>query len=107
MTDDEADRLVHGFAEWANDEPSWRALALVGSWARGAARDDSDLDLLVLSDRLETWAASNAWLRTVVAELGFNDATAALEIYGVAKSWRVWLGPRIELELTLRPSKLG
>ena len=103
MTNDEADRLLHGFAEWTNLEPSWRALALVGSWARGAARDDSDLDLLVLTDRLESWTASDTWLRTIVTALGYRGAIAGLEVYGVAKSWRVWLGPRVELELALAP----
>src|SRR5690242_18324634 len=101
MTRDEADRLLQGFAEWAADEPSWRGLALVGSWARGAARPDSDLDLLALTDRLDHWAGSDAWLRALVADLGFAAAAPTLEVYGVARSWRVGLGPGVELEVTL------
>jgi uncharacterized protein len=103
MTSDEADRLIYGLAEAAKLEPSWRALAVVGSWARGTASHNSDLDLLVLSDRIETWVASDAWLRTAVTALGFDCTSAALEDYGVAKSWRAWLAPNVELELTLAP----
>jgi hypothetical protein len=108
MTRDEADRLLQGFAGWASDEPSWRGLALIGSWARGAARPDSDLDLLALTDRLDDWAAGDAWLRALVADLGFAAEAPALEVYGVARSWRVGLGPGVELEVTLAaPSWAG
>ncbi len=103
MTSDDAKRLIDGFAERAGLEPSWRGMAVVGSWARGAARDDSDLDLLVLTDCIEDWIVDGAWLRTVVAGLGFDCTAAALEDYGVAKSWRAWLAGHGEFELTLAP----
>lgn len=82
MTRNEAGRLIDGFAEQTRREPSWRALAVVGSWARGTARDDSDLDFLILTDRIGEWSADDAWLRTMVTALGFECTTAALEAYG-------------------------
>ena len=57
LTQDEANQLQKGFVAWTEAEPSWRALALVGSWARGVAREDSDLDLVVLTDQPASWTA--------------------------------------------------
>ena len=39
------------FVAWA----SAQAMALVGSYARGAAKDDSDIDLVILTDRPQTY----------------------------------------------------
>jgi hypothetical protein len=101
MTPDQADRLQKGLAGWAGHERSWRGLAVVGSWARGAARDDSDLDLMALVDDLGRWTADDGWLRDLLGRIGFTVAASGLEVYGVARSWRVWLGPGVELELGL------
>lgn len=101
MTKDEADRLLRGFAEWARQEPSWRALAVVGSWARGAAREDSDLDLLALTTELDAWTTDDARVRGLLFELGFVEGALTLEVHGVARSWRAQLGANVELEITL------
>lgn len=37
------------------------AIALVGSWARDAGRDNSDLDLVVLTDRPDIALSSDGW----------------------------------------------
>jgi len=76
-------------------------LALVGSRARGAAREDSDLDLVALTDRLDTWAADATWLRDVIGRLGHEAASLHPEVHGVARTWRVWLSFGGELEITL------
>jgi hypothetical protein len=73
----------------------------VGSWASGAARDDSDLDLMALTDQLDRWTANDIWLREIVARLGFGATTLDREVYGAARSWRVWIGQTVELELTI------
>lgn len=101
MTEEEAARLQHGFADWALNESSWRALALVGSWARGAERPDSDLDLVAVTTQLDRWACHDGWLRELIARLGFVLLAVESETHGVAKSWRAWLGCGVELELTL------
>ena len=100
MTHDEADQLQRGFVAFAEAESSWRALALLGSWARGAAREDSDLDLIALVDRLAPWTTDDVWLRGVVGRLGLQPSLFSLEVHGVARSWRVLFGPGVELEIT-------
>ena len=45
----EIKQMIAAAIAWAHAEPTVRALALVGSWSRGTAGPDSDLDLIVLS----------------------------------------------------------
>ena len=100
MTPEDADRLIAAFTAWTDAQPTCRALAIAGSWARGAARPDSDLDLIVLTDDLPRWTTGPDWLETLDPwpdGLVFTDAV--LETHGVARSWRIWLGGA-ELELT-------
>ena len=100
MTLEEADRLQTGLKAWAAAHTSCRALALVGSWARDAARAYSDLDLCVLTDRLDLWTVDDAWLRDLLVELGFATVSLELERCGVARSWRARLTCGAELEIT-------
>jgi len=99
MTPDDARRLQDGLAAWARIEPGCRALAVVGSWARGAARPGSDLDFMMLATDRDRWAADDDWLRRVLRGIGFPFARTAQEAYGVTRAWRAWPGPQIELEL--------
>ncbi len=45
---------------WAAGRPDVRAVGLAGSWARGTAGPDSDVDLVVLADRPDAYAGT-AW----------------------------------------------
>ncbi|PPB50356.1 nucleotidyltransferase [Arthrobacter pityocampae] len=49
-----AHRIIGDVAAWAAQEDKVRALALVGSYARGAERMANDVDLVVLSDTPES-----------------------------------------------------
>ena len=100
MTRDEAERLQAGLSAWVEEQPSCRALALVGSWARGAARTDSDLDLCVLTDQLDRWTSDDTWLRDLLVRSDFAPAALGLEVHGVARSWRARLISGAELEIT-------
>jgi predicted nucleotidyltransferase len=101
MTPDEADALQACLAGWAEGEPACRALALVGSWARGDAREGSDLDLIALVDDLAPWIADAGWLVEALEPIGRPVESVGFEVYGVARSWRIRLGSGAELELTL------
>ena len=47
---------------WASGSHDITALGLVGSWARGAERMSSDIDLVVLTTSPEFYLESEAWL---------------------------------------------
>jgi len=47
--------------EWARDRADLRAVALVGSWARGTARADSDVDIVLLTETPSAYLDDAAW----------------------------------------------
>jgi uncharacterized protein len=93
------DQVLEPIAAWARPRPDILGLAVVGSWARGAAGPDSDIDLMLLvpdpeafrSDRL--WPVEIPWGKGRVT--GWHDAQ-----YGIAWSRHVKLEPPCEIEFT-------
>jgi hypothetical protein len=70
-----------------------QGIALVGSYARGAARDDSDIDLVILTDQPQKYLDEMQWVeRFGVAE------RHQTEDYGKLISLRVWYRDRYEVE---------
>jgi hypothetical protein len=57
----EVDHLVADLTSWAQSRSDVQALALVGSYARGAPRIASDVDLVVIAEAYERLAADPAW----------------------------------------------
>lgn len=49
--------------EWAEHQLDVEAVAIVGSWAHGVARMDSDLDLVVLCAEPALYLGDSAWSR--------------------------------------------
>ena len=87
---------------WAIAQPKIRAVTLVGSHARGAARRDSDIDLVLLVTDPHGFRANTAWVeqidwRTIdTLPNKWED-----EDYGVVWSRHVWLkADRGQVELT-------
>ncbi len=95
------DRIVQTIVAWARTETKVRAIALVGSHARGTARADSDIDLVVLTDAPEFFRADTSWLDAI----GWSHVAARPlkwrdEEYGVLWSRRLWLEQdRFEVEI--------
>jgi RimJ/RimL family protein N-acetyltransferase len=58
---DEVEALLSHVAEWARDRPDLVAVAMVGSRARGTARPDSDLDLVLLSHEPARYIEQEDW----------------------------------------------
>ncbi len=54
--------FINIFVEWASAQPDVQAIALVGSYARGAARVDSDVDLVILTDQPQKYLEEITWL---------------------------------------------
>jgi uncharacterized protein len=58
----EVNDLLERVVGWARARPDVRALAMVGSWARGAERMDSDVDLVVVIDDVAPYVSGEAWI---------------------------------------------
>jgi predicted nucleotidyltransferase len=86
--------LLSKVCAWAERRPEVRAVLLVGSHARGEARPDSDVDLVILADHPRALVDPAAWARV----LG-PIARSAAEEWGPVTSLRVFLadGPEVEL----------
>ena len=66
------EQLLGRVAAWAAAQPDLVAVAVVGSQARGTARGDSDLDLVLLSWDPERYVQGEDWAR----ELGAGEVAA-------------------------------
>jgi len=93
--------LTRIIAAWAADKPTCRAVAIVGSFARGQAKPGSDLDLLILTTSPDRYGSSLEWLAaTGLAAAGYRIRAAERARYGRAFSWHIELEREGLLELT-------
>ena len=88
--------IVAPIVSWASRRPDIRGLALVGSWARRAARRDSDIDLVLLVNEPKAFR-SRDWLDDIQWHAGcvvhWHDAD-----YGAAWSRHLQLSAAREIE---------
>jgi predicted nucleotidyltransferase len=101
MSPESAEILTSLVTRWVAAQPDLLSLALAGSWARGNARPQSDLDLLIMTTDQERYRQDGEWLSAI----GFEDAgypivSRTSAQYGVAWSWHLYLEPDAEVELT-------
>lgn len=89
-------KLLEAVVGWAEAETSIVGVALVGSHARGAARPDSDVDLMVLARDLAPYLENVAWL-----ERFGNVASYETENWGPVTSLRVFYKAGLEVEFSL------
>jgi predicted nucleotidyltransferase len=84
---------------WVEDEPGIVALALVGSYARDAAREDSDIDLILIAEDPGGLLADQSW-----PEQFGEIRQKQVEDYGKVISLRVFYahGPEVEFGLAGR-----
>lgn len=54
--------FLNAFVEWTSAQADVQGIALVGSYARGQARDDSDIDLVLLTDQPHQYLADLSWI---------------------------------------------
>ncbi len=84
---------------WASTQPDIKAVALVGSYAREAATETSDIDLVMLVDDPQRYLQNTDWL----TQFGAIDQQQ-IEDYGMVTSLRVWYTNGYEVEYGLTTS---
>ncbi|HUV88802.1 MAG TPA: nucleotidyltransferase domain-containing protein [Anaerolineae bacterium] len=93
MSVDSVNRFLDEFAAWAAAQPDIVAVALVGSYARNAATETSDIDLVIIASQPETYLQDVAWTRR------FGQVRRQqVEDYGKVTSIRVWYADGHEVE---------
>lgn len=98
------DSIVSAVAGWALHREDTRAMALIGSWARGDAHQTSDIDLLLLSDCAHEYRRRQEWITEIDFEsTGYRVASLQDTSYGVVWSCHIALLPPGKVELTFAP----
>ncbi|VVC75429.1 hypothetical protein AQUSIP_07190 [Aquicella siphonis] len=69
---------------WAKQNNEIIGIALVGSYARNQAKEDSDIDLVILSCKPEKYLSNNEWLKKFGKCINIKR-----ENYGAVTSWHV------------------
>ena len=78
--------VLQRFCNWARAETAIEGVLLVGSHARGTARSDSDVDLIVLTNYSDEYVGRAGWLQHCGQVLRY-----AVEDYGAIQSVRAYL----------------
>ncbi len=85
--------MIEAVRRWAERRDDIRALALVGSYARGDARADSDIDLVLLCSDPAGYIRQMGWVST------FGDVVRSqVEDWGKVQSVRVLYRTGTEVE---------
>jgi predicted nucleotidyltransferase len=100
MTMDEVDKFLQEFTAWAVTRLDIQAVGLVGSQARGNARVDSDVDLVIVADNPAVYLRDMDWTN----RFGFVDRQQ-MENYGIVQSLRVWYLHGLEVEYGLTDAR--
>jgi predicted nucleotidyltransferase len=80
-------------SDWAAHQPTIAAVALVGSHARGEARPDSDIDVVLLCEEPHAFLAHTSWIHY------FGEVERChTEEWGVVTSLRVYYTEGLEVE---------
>lgn len=85
--------FIEDFMRWSKKRKDIRAVALVGSYAREAATESSDVDLVIIAEKPQEYITNTEWIRV------FGKAIAQkVEDYGKLTSLRVWYESGLEIE---------
>ena len=87
------ENFLKDFTTWASSQSTIQGVALVGSYARNAAKETSDVDLVILASHPEQLLQSATWIN-LFGEVSRQQT----EEYGVLTSIRVWYSDGREIE---------
>jgi predicted nucleotidyltransferase len=96
MTTDKVAPFLVEFTRWASTQADILSLALVGSHARDAATETSDVDLVLITVDLKRYLENTGW----VQRFG-TVKKQQVEDYGNLTSLRVWYREGLEIEYGL------
>jgi len=85
--------FIEDFMRWSSKRKDIRAVALVGSYAREAATESSDVDLVIIAENPQTYLADTEWTRVFGCVI-----TKKVEDYGKLTSLRIWYESGLEIE---------
>jgi predicted nucleotidyltransferase len=85
--------FLHRVTAWAASQPTISGVALVGSYARGEARADSDIDLVLLCTEPASLLIDTSWLHLFGAV-----ERCQTEDWGLVQSLRVHYRESFEVE---------
>lgn len=91
--------ILEEATHWASCQADITAAALVGSWARGTARPDSDIDLMFLTPNPASFRQDEKWINEI--QWSVIDAEVedwADKEYGVVWSRHIYLNNKTEIE---------
>ncbi len=91
--------FIDPLIQWASSQSAIKAVALVGSYARGTASTTSDVDLMIITDDPLRYIEDTNWLHTFGIVL--RDQR---EEYGLVTSIRTWYDNGFEVEFGLTSS---
>jgi hypothetical protein len=101
MTPETAASLIEIVTNWVGRTENLRALALLGSWARGEATDASDLDLAILAAKPGVYRGERPPLASLgLKTRGYRIASRHRKQYGIVTSHILVLEPAAEVELS-------
>ena len=90
--------FVRRLTRWAFQEGVVEAVAVVGSYANGSARPDSDLDVIILTAAAPAFVSDTRWTRAFG-----HVTTIAIEHYAPVESVRVRYADHGEVEFGFAP----
>ena len=81
------------FSRWVRTQPDIEAVALVGSYSRAEASENSDVDLIILTTKTADYLQHQSWASV------FGEVTKCkVEDWGKVKSLRVFYADDLEVE---------
>lgn len=98
----EVGAFIGRLEKWATDRDDVVAVAIVGSWAGDSAREDSDVDVVLLTDDVSVFLEGDGW----IAEFAPAAELVRKAEWGAIAERRLRLPSGLEIELGVgRPSR--